>query len=76
MADGKTTITFSFGGISFFLTIIFVILRVAGAIDWAWYWLISPLWISALIGISLFVVPLVICGILALIVLIVELVKK
>jgi hypothetical protein len=26
-------------------TVAFVILRIAGVISWAWWWLVSPLWI-------------------------------
>ena len=31
------------------LTIIFVILKGLNIINWAWYWIISPIWIMALI---------------------------
>ena len=34
-----------------FLTIIFVILQIAGVISWPWYFIIAPIWIS--LGISL-----------------------
>ena len=27
------------------LTIIFVILKFMGKLDWAWYWILSPFWI-------------------------------
>lgn len=35
-------------GISIFslLTIAFVILRLLGYIDWSWWWVLSPLWIT------------------------------
>jgi ABC-type polysaccharide/polyol phosphate export permease len=29
------------------LTIIFVVLRLVGVIDWSWLWVFSPLWIGA-----------------------------
>jgi len=35
------------------LTIIFCVLRFVGVIDWPWYWLISPIWISVSIAIVL-----------------------
>ena len=28
------------------LTIIFVLLKVFGKIDWSWWWVFSPIWIS------------------------------
>lgn len=34
-----------------FLTIIFVILQIAGVISWPWYFIIAPIWIS--LGIAL-----------------------
>ena len=30
------------------LTIIFVVLKLTDVIDWSWWWVLSPLWISAL----------------------------
>lgn len=33
------------------LTLLFVMLRGAGLISWAWYWIVSPLWIPfAVVG--------------------------
>lgn len=39
-------------GVSFadLLTIAFVVLKLTGVIDWSWWWVISPMWIS--IGIA------------------------
>ena len=36
------------GGIGFMglLTILFIALKLLGVIDWAWIWVLSPLWIS------------------------------
>ena len=31
------------------LTVAFVVLRLTNVIDWAWYWVLSPLWIYAVI---------------------------
>lgn len=33
-------------GIGGILTIIFVICKLAGVIDWSWLWVLSPLWIG------------------------------
>ena len=32
------------------LTIVFVILKLIGIINWSWLWVFSPLWISVIIG--------------------------
>jgi hypothetical protein len=47
----------SSGGIGFFglLTIVFIILKLIGKIDWSWFWVLSPLIISIGLGIVLFV---------------------
>lgn len=39
-------------GIGFFglLTILFVGLKLMGYIDWSWLWILSPMWLSSVIG--------------------------
>lgn len=43
------TATASTGGIGFsgLLTVAFVVLKLTGTIAWSWWWVLSPLWISA-----------------------------
>ena len=41
------------------LTIIFVLAKIFGAVTWSWWWVFSPLWISALAGLSIFAVIIV-----------------
>ena len=45
----------SSGGIGFagLLTIVFITLKLIGKIDWSWWWVMSPLWISALLVIGI-----------------------
>ena len=53
----------SSSGIGFvgLLTIVFIVLKLIGKITWSWWWVLSPLWISAglvlliLLGILIFV---------------------
>ena len=33
-------------GLSGVLTVIFVVLKLIGTIDWSWWWVLSPLWID------------------------------
>lgn len=42
----------SSGGIGFagLLTIVFITLKLTGVIAWSWLWVLSPMWISFLIG--------------------------
>ena len=46
------------GGIGFtgLLTIVFIILKLLDKIDWSWWWVLSPLWISALVAVFLLIV--------------------
>jgi transmembrane Fragile-X-F protein len=52
VSDNKTAT----GGISFtgLLTILFIGLKLTHNIDWSWWWVLSPMWITA--GLALLVV--------------------
>lgn len=43
----------SSGGIGFvgLLTILFIALKLTNYIDWSWWWVLSPLWIAAIVGV-------------------------
>ena len=55
----------SSGGISFTgaLTILFIGLKLGHVINWSWWWVLSPLWISALFVLTI----ILIVGIVAII---------
>ena len=38
------------GGVGFvgLLTIVFIVLKLTGSIDWPWLWVLSPIWITAI----------------------------
>ena len=38
------------------LTVIFIILRGLNVIHWAWYWIISPIWIMAILFVITFII--------------------
>ncbi|MFA5387333.1 MAG: hypothetical protein WC322_02965 [Candidatus Paceibacterota bacterium] len=46
------------GGIGFVgvLTVLFIALKLLDKIDWSWWWVLSPLWISAGLGCLVLVV--------------------
>lgn len=50
------------GGIGFtgLLTIVFVILKLLEKIDWSWWWVLSPLWISFILVMIFFVIILIV----------------
>ena len=43
----------SSGGVGFpsLLTVVFIALKLTGNIAWPWVWVLSPLWISFLVGV-------------------------
>lgn len=54
MKENKTSVN---GGIGFvgLLTIAFIVLKLVGVITWSWVWVLSPLWISAVIYVVIIV---------------------
>lgn len=58
MSDKTTT---SSGGIGFagMLTILFIGLKLCGVIAWTWWWVLSPIWISALLVVAILVIALI-----------------
>lgn len=46
------------GGIGFagLLTIVFIVLKLLGKIDWSWWWVLSPIWISILLVVAAVVI--------------------
>lgn len=42
------------------LTVAFIVLKLVGVINWSWWWILAPVWISAIIGIIILVIVLII----------------
>lgn len=42
-------------GLASVLTIVFVVLKLVGVIDWKWIWVLAPLWIDVLLTILVLV---------------------
>ena len=38
------------------LTVAFVVLRLCNVIDWSWWWVVSPVWIYAILWVVLIIV--------------------
>ena len=36
-------------GLADVLTIVFVVLKLIGIIEWSWFWVLSPVWISVIL---------------------------
>ena len=50
------------GGIGFsgMLTIAFIVLKLMNVINWSWWWVLSPLWITFLLGLVITAIVLAI----------------
>lgn len=48
------------GGIGFFgaLTLIFIILKLCGIINWSWIWVLAPSWIPIILAIAIIIVAI------------------
>ena len=48
----------SSSGIGFIglLTVAFIVLKLTGIINWSWWWVLSPVWISAIIVLVVIVI--------------------
>ena len=50
------------GGIGFVgaLTIVFIVLKLTNVISWSWWWVLSPIWITAALVLLGFVIFLIV----------------
>lgn len=49
-------------GFTDLLTVAFIVLKLCGVIAWSWWWVLSPLWISAIGWVILLMIVLLIGG--------------
>ena len=56
--SGSQSSNASSGGVSFagLLTIVFIVLKLTGTIAWSWWWVLSPIWISFILGLLIILV--------------------
>jgi len=53
----RTTSSSSSGiGFASLLTIVFITLKLTDYIDWSWWWILSPIWISLLVVIIILII--------------------
>lgn len=53
-------INIHFPGFSTFLGIAFIILKLCKVIDWAWIWVLAPIWISWALAAIIIIITLII----------------
>lgn len=57
--DGKETLNVNIGGLfSTLLLVAFIVLKLCHVIEWAWVWVLSPLWIPFALWLIIVVVVL------------------
>ena len=60
-SDGKETLNINVGGLfSTLLLVAFIILKLCHVIEWAWVWVLAPLWIPIALWLIIFSVVLII----------------
>ena len=47
-------------GIVSILTLIFIILKITNKISWSWIWVLSPIWVTFIFAIIIFVIILIV----------------
>ena len=58
-------VTVNFGGLGTLLGIAFIILKLCHVIDWAWIWVLAPIWISWSITIIIIILAIILAAILS-----------
>lgn len=46
------------------LTIAFIVLKLVGVINWSWIWVLSPLWISFVLGLAILIIIVAVCSLI------------
>ena len=46
-------------GLGTALTVVFTVLKLTGVIEWSWIWVLSPVWIIALIDIGVIIIGII-----------------
>lgn len=49
-------------GLAGLLFVVFLVLKLTHVIDWSWWWVTAPLWISAVFGVAVLGVALLVAA--------------
>ena len=63
MNDKQNTSSSCGIGFTGLLTIVFIVLKLLGKISWSWWWVLSPIWISAGLVVLVSIIVLTVAGI-------------
>ena len=61
-SSNNSNTTTVFGGIGFsgLLTIVFIVLKLGGVIDWSWIWVLAPMWVSVALCVAIILIVAII----------------
>lgn len=62
--DDKKVYVSGGAGFTELLTVVFVVLKLCGVINWSWVWVLAPLWISVALVTLILIIFLIIAVIL------------
>ena len=62
MSNSSSSSSSSGIGFSGLLTITFVVLKLLNVIDWSWWWVLSPLWIGAILVVLIIAIYVLLGG--------------
>ena len=51
-------VNYNNGGISFtgLLAIVFIVLKLTGVVNWSWWWVLAPIWVSIVLAIIILII--------------------
>lgn len=64
MKKNETTVNTT-GGVGFagLLTLVFIVLKLLGKISWSWLWVLSPIWIGAILGLLFVIIAVIVVAV-------------
>ena len=54
-SNNNTTVSGGIG-LSGLLTIVFIVLKLCGVIDWSWIWVLAPMWVSIALCVAIILI--------------------
>lgn len=64
MKKNETTVNTT-GGVGFtgLLTLVFIVLKLLGKISWSWLWVLSPIWIGAILVLLAIIIAVIVAAV-------------
>jgi hypothetical protein len=49
-------------GFTSLLTLVFIVLKLTNVIDWSWWWVLSPIWISIVLTLTILAIVVMVAS--------------